>query len=69
MQDCTNIISGLTDTLYVGEIIVKPKTELVLPAPVDMATGEMIQLATLEDMPDMDNEDAARRLIEKQNAA
>ena len=49
-----------------SEIIVAPKTELVLPCPVDMETG--IVMATPADMP-VNDEDAARKLIEKQNAA
>lgn len=66
MQDCTNIIHDLTDTLYVGEIIVTPKTELVLPCAVEPKTG--IIMATAADMP-VNDEDAARKLIEEQNAA
>jgi hypothetical protein len=40
-----------------------------MPAPVDTMTGEMIRQTTLFDVPDLNNEDAARKLIEKQHAA
>jgi hypothetical protein len=77
MQDCTLDIStmmalaGLKRTrtssgrLYVPQTVMIPR----MPVPVDMATGEMIKPATLKDVPDLKDEDAARRLIKRQDAA
>jgi hypothetical protein len=67
MQDRTQLIHTLTDTLHLGEIIVTPKAELVLPCAVEQKTG--IIMATLTDVSDLYNEAAAQRFIEKQSAA
>ncbi len=76
MQDCTMDVATMMalagrkrnsspSAIWVPKPVMIPR----LPAPVDMATGEMIKPATMDDVPDLGDEDAARRLVERQNAA
>lgn len=74
MQDCTmdvaTLVRNARRTRNSSEIFV-PKMVMIprMPAPVNMATGEMIKPATMEDVPDLGDEDAARKFVERQNHA
>lgn len=55
----------LTGSLIIPRMVMVPR----MPAPVDEDTGEIIKPATMDDVPDLGDEDAARRLVERQNHA